>query len=449
MQPFGTYQMVGGDHNAPAAVMPSALLLPLPVAVLISSFCLPAEVSLMAGPLRLSPFRLILLMQFVPCLLALLQDTKRLSLIDLLMITHGLWAVLALCVSMGPATAVETGGIYTVETVGAYLVARRYITSLEAFEALARFMFTVTAILCVFAMLESLSGQHLLRDIFKMAFGGPGAHTMDQRMGLTRAFTSFEHPILFGVFCASSFAMSYFVLSREQIALKTAMRLGAVALATFFSLSGGPFVGLAFQMGLIGWDRITAGIRHRWSMLLGIFALLWLALSMASNRSPVLVFVSYLTFSTASAYNRVHIWTYGTAEVARNPFFGIGLNDWIRAPWMSDSMDTFWLLTTVRYGLPALVVMLVAICLIIRSLSKKKHNSPRYKQAAKAWVITFAGLALAGLTVHFWNALMVQFFFLIGCGASLATMMPSCTQAAPPARHIHPPQPLKEIRPWI
>ena len=51
--------------------------------------------------------------------------------------------------------------------------------------------------------------------------------------------------------------------------------------------------------------------------------------------------MTYFTFSTTSAYNRIIIFEYGSAEVMRNPIFGIGLGDWIRPVWMSDSMDNF------------------------------------------------------------------------------------------------------------
>lgn len=395
---------------------------PLPLLLLIVSFCLPAEVAVMAGPLRLSPFRVILLVTFLPNLAYLLGGRIPMKPVDILIIAHGLWVVIALMVSMGPAQAIETGGIYMVETVGAYLIARRHIQHLGHVEAVARLIAGLIAFLCVAAFLESITGVHMLREMFRAVLGGPGPHDMDTRMGLERAFTSFEHPILFGTFAASGAAFSYYVLGQATLQFKALVRLGLVVLATFFSLSGGPFVALGLQGFLIAWDRFTKGINHRWAALGGLFAGIWFMLTLASNRSPVLVFISYLTFSTQSAYNRVHIWTYGSAEVGRHPLFGIGLNDWIRAPWMSDSMDTFWLLTAVRYGLPSVLLLLSAMIVIGVSLNRTRASSVPFKHAVKAWMVTMAGLSLAALTVHFWNALMVQFFFLIGLGAALSSL---------------------------
>lgn len=408
MKAAGTYQA--------ASAWPA-----LPVTLLVLSFAFPPEVSISLGSLRLSPYRIILIVMLVPALNLLLQNRRTpAGLVDGLMAGHGLWAALSLILTMGLAEGIESGGIYFIETFGAYLLARAYVRTYEDFVAVVRLVFTMAAALLAFAMLESFSGTHILREPFKAVFGGIGPHVIEPRLGLTRAFTSFEHPILFGVFSASAFASAYFILGDAQINGRSIKRLAAVMMATFFSLSGGPFTALALQMGLISWDRVTRGMANRWSMLMGIIAGAWLVLALLSNRSPILVFISYLTFSANSAYNRVHIWNYGTAEVARHPMIGIGLNDWIRAPWMSSSMDNFWLLTTVRYGLPALIFLTLAVWVVGWKQAQGGNSDAQVKNARKAWVITILSFVLAGLTVHFWNALMVHFFFLVGCGMALS-----------------------------
>ncbi|MEP1595481.1 MAG: hypothetical protein ABJK20_12925, partial [Halieaceae bacterium] len=165
--------------------------------------------------------------------------------------------------------------------------------------------------------------------------------------------------------------------------------------------------------------KVTKGISLRWSVLMGIFLLMWFAVSLASNRSPIKVFISYLTFSAHSAYNRILIWEYGSAEVGRNPLFGIGFGDWIRAPWMSDSMDNFWLLTAVRYGLPALVFLVAAIVILAIRQAKMNARHRDLNRHRMAWLAIIIGLSVSGITVHFWNALFAYFFFLVGTGAWL------------------------------
>jgi hypothetical protein len=144
---------------------------------------------------------------------------------------------------------------------------------------------------------------------------------------------------------------------------------------------------------------------------------MWFAVSLASNRSPVKVFISYLTFSPGSAYNRILIWDYGTAEVGRHPLFGIGFGDWLRPAWMSDSMDNFWLLTAVRYGLPALVFLVAAITTLALRQARTNANDAELNRHRMAWLAITIGIAVSGITVHLWNAVFAYFFFLIGTGA--------------------------------
>lgn len=402
----------------------------LPVVVLVISFALPPETSLSLGSLRLSPYRITLILLLLPALGKVLSNRHTpFGAVDALMAMHSVWAGISLVVNMGLSGGGETAGIYVIETFGAYIVARAYITDLEAFTRVLKLVFLVVATLFVFAAAESLSGFHILREPFKAVMGGAGPHYIEPRLGLTRAFASFEHPILFGVFAAGGFAGTYFVLCEAQLNKETIKKLGVVAGATFFSLSGGPYTALALQIGLIAWDKITLGIAGRWYMLAGLFGAAWAVVTLMSNRSPLLVFISYLTFSANSAYNRVHIWNYGTAEVARHPIFGLGLNDWIRAPWMSSSMDNYWLLTTMRYGIPAAAFLIIAAFMIVGKHHQSTLGNKRLHQARKAWMITFIGYFLAGLTVHFWNSLMVQFFFFIGCGMALVSLKQGASSA--------------------
>ena len=392
--------------------------LPILAALFYVALIMPPEFSVTVGGLRLTPYRVLLLLSTVPLLMRVLQDARHpLHAVDMLVIAHVIWVILALTVYGGVGIGLETGGIYAVESLGAYLVGRVAISSAEQHRAILRFMFGVLAVMLLITLPESLTGTHVIRETARAVMGGPGLPVIEPRLGLDRAFGSFDHPILYGVFAASTFAATYYVLNREWLRLKAVYMMGMVAASTFLSLSAGPFVGLACQFVVIGWDRLTKGIALRWWALFSIFMLMWFAVSLGSNRSPVKVFISYLTFSPESAYNRILIWEYGSAEVGRHPLFGIGLGDWIRAPWMSDSMDNFWLLTAVRYGLPALFFLVAAIAILAVRQWRANGHDAELNRHRMAWITIIVGLAVSGITVHFWNALFAYFFFLIGTGA--------------------------------
>ena len=164
----------------------------------------------------------------------------------------------------------------------------------------------------------------------------------------------------------------------------------------------------------------------------------WIFMSLLSNRSPIKVFISYMTFSAHSAYNRILIWDYGTAEVGRHPIFGIGFADWQRPDWMhSSSMDNFWLLTAVRYGLPALILLLAAIILTMRRLGGLRNPDDTIQRYRAAWIICIAGIGIAGVTVHFWNSLFGLFMFLLGTGVWMTNT---------PSRERRLPRPIRRSR---
>jgi hypothetical protein len=379
---------------------------------------MPLEFSVSLGGLRLSPYRMLLLVVTVPLLLRLLQNRRQPPhAVDYLIMAHAAWVVLALSVYGGIGTGLESGGIYAVESLGAYLLGRLTVTSAAEHRALLGFMVAVLGVMFLLTLPESLTGTHFIREAARGLAGGPGLPYIEPRLGLDRAFGSFDHPILYGVFAASTFAATYYVLSAELLRPRAIALLGMVACSTFLSLSAGPFVGLACQAIVIGWDRITKGINLRWTAIVAIFSLMWFAVSLASNRGPIKVFISYLTFSPESAYNRILIWDYGSAEVGRHPLFGIGFGDWIRPEWMSDSMDNFWLLTAVRYGLPAMLFLAAAIITLALRQARANANDVEVNRHRMAWVAITIGLAVSGTTVHLWNAVFAYFFFLIGTGA--------------------------------
>lgn len=429
--------MIAATHSlrSPTAATVRATTLPLVVAIFVFLIAAPPETCFNVGPLRLSAYRVVALLFLIPLAYKLFsRRCGKVVLPDLLMIFHGVWAALALVVSEGPEQGIQSGGIYIAEAVGCYLVARCLIRTAAHFRTMVRCMTGLVLALLVFTAFESVTGHHLIRDLSRSILGGPGLPVIEKRLGLSRAFGSFEHPILYGVFCASAMALSTYVLSTDRgLPGWRTLRSGLLALATFFSLSSGALAALAAQLFLMAWDRFTRAIPSRWLLLGGAVGFLCVVISLVSSRSPIKVFLTYMTFSPGTGYNRLTIWDYGSAEAMRHPILGIGLKEWTRPIWMhSTSMDNFWLCTAVRYGIPAFTALAGAFTLIAWHLGTLGKQSLDRDLARRAWLISLSGLALAGCTVHFWNALFSLFCFLLGSGVWLmepqkrgATALPS------------------------
>lgn len=368
---------------------------------------LPSELSLSLGSVKLPAYRLVCLVFFASAIIGMLRArTNATRSIDNCMILYTIWCVLSLLVNHG-LTVWQFAGMTALETLGPYCLARALIRNSDEFRYWVQCYFKV--ILCVFpfAVYETFSGEHLLRDLARFATGYGPLVGRPERLGLSRAFGPFEHPIHYGVFCASMLGL---VACLGANSLKrTCLVIAAVAC----SLSSGPLLAASVQMGLKIWDRITKNINRRWRLLAILTVAAYVVIDMLSNRTPFHVIVTYMTFRLASSYNRILIWDWGTRSVEKFPVFGIGLGEWERLPFMSSSMDNFWLLTAVRYGLPALGFLLSALILILWKLSKLKL-SVDIGEIRKGWAITFAGIAMVGATVHFWGGLYCLVVFTFG-----------------------------------
>lgn len=386
------------------------------------ALALPPELSFSLGSLRLTSYRLALMASFIPCLMILMTSRQaKPGAADALMLMHVLWVCTALAITEGISTGVESGGIYLLETLGAYLVGRTCIQNVEDFRNFSRFFIALVCVFAVFGLMETLSHQNVLREVFRFLNSAPVMPDTEPRFGLARAFGSFDHPILFGVFCAAGFSLAFYAIGDGTWQLSRTQQLCFfVFLATLCSLSAGPLVALVLQVGLCSWETTTRGLKYRWMAPIAVVSMTWIAIDVLSNRSPILVFISYLSFSESSGYARVRIFEYGFAEVMRHPFFGIGFGDWARPSWMGSSIDNFWLLTAVKFGMPAVLLLWLAIARLLLDAASGKQVPVIQKQMRRAWGFTIAGFVVAGCTVAFWNSLLVLFFLFLGTGAWLA-----------------------------
>lgn len=404
----------------------------LVVAVFMVGLLLPVIVYI--GPLRLNFYRLALLCAIVPFFLGWLAGRAgRIHIADLLVLMYCAWASLSLFINHGigggvsgegspVSSAIETSGILVIETFGPYLVARICIRNQSDFEKFVRLFVVILAVMLPIAIIESFFNILLINKTFGTVFTTISDTNRPLRWGLERVQGPLDHPILFGVLCSAGFSLAFYVGTRGRSLLYRFARTSFAAANTFLSLSAGALVSVAVQTCLIVWERLTRAIPYRWS-LLGVFlAIVYVVVDLLSNRTPVQVFLTYLTFNAHNAWNRIHIWHYGTAEVARHPFFGIGISEnWERAWWMSSSMDNFWLVLAVRHGLPALSFFVLAVFVVAWSIGRAKHDDVGFIRCRYGYLFTIAGLCVSLATVHLWNATFAFFMFFLGSGLWMVT----------------------------
>ena len=93
----------------------------------------------------------------------------------------------------------------------------------------------------------------------------------------------------------------------------------------------------------------------------------------------------------------------------------------------ATSRDNLWPFEVVHDGVPALVFLAGAVLWIAVRMARLGNLDPVSHRCRAAWLITIAGLAVAGATVHFWNAILCLFFFVLGSGVWLIERKPHKT----------------------
>jgi O-antigen ligase len=318
--------------------------------------------------------------------------------------------------------------------MGAYLLARCYVRDRTDFFSLARLLLLISCILFPFAIIEAVTDRNLLLDTFSAILPSYPDAGGGKRAGLFRVQLVFEHPIHFGICIASAVALVHAVWGYDKSAFQRHAFTSLVAVTAFFSLSSAPMATILLQFLLLAWDRVLRTNPHRWRILLALLVLGYLAIEFGSNQTPVQFYISYFTFDQQTGWYRLAAWEFGTASVRSHPLFGVGYGEWERPSWMSSSsVDNFWLLTTMRYGLPAGLLMLLSFVFLYLGVSRRHYPDEQALACRTAYLIMMAAFFLVGWTVYFWGMAYLWFLLMLGSGAWLLDTAPS--KAAAKQRH--------------
>ncbi|WP_146036553.1 O-antigen ligase family protein [Pseudotabrizicola formosa] len=421
--------------NIEAAQMPVARVgLPLPVIFYLLAVVFPVVFNL--GPIVMTLVRIVLLIMVLPMLVGLFMGRfGKLIPTDGLFLLHLIWMVVALAVTT-PAQVITQSGSVGVEFIGGYLMGRCYIRDRASFLALCRWLVLLVLLSLPFALHETITGHPLIVETIRSIPGltSVGVVYAVPRMGLERVQLVFAHPIHYGLFCSVVFSMCFVALKDVFSASRRVISSFIIMLCGFLALSSGALLAVVLQIALITWATLFARVRWRWWLLVGLFVLAYVVIDILSTRSPIRVFMSYATFSAHNAYWRGIIFEWGVKNIfgdaAENipaaVWFGIGLNDWVRPVYMySGSMDNFWLVTAIRYGMPGLILLSLGMILVIFHVMRRNfEGDPALINIQRAWVFTMLGLSFTLSTVYVWSNIFSFVFFIFGTGVWLMTTSP-------------------------
>jgi hypothetical protein len=394
---------------------------PMPVAALLLAILLPAELDFYVGPVRLNCARVVLLVFLLPALSRLFSGhVTKLRSYDYLFIGYLAWYAIVLLWKEPLEKAIQTGGIIFLEATSAYLLARAFIRDTHQIVATARFLFVLALIVGALAIPESLLSSHIARDAAGALVDLPPITWMEYRIGLARAMSVFDHPIHYGAFCATAFALLWFI---EKDTIRRLRRALPIAVAAVFSLSAGPLQGIAVVWAGSIWEWLTRRLPNRVWLSIGGFAAVYLLASLFTNRSPFRILTGMLVFDSGSFYYRMLIWDYAVANILSSPLIGMPMGFWERPAWMpADSVDNYWLTIALWGGLPAVTLLVLSIVAVLRAVNRytETPESPEVRRCRFAWNAVIMAMCVMGASVHWWGSLAILFAFYLGMGGCLA-----------------------------
>lgn len=414
------------SQNRTAAVLPRSRrrgkILALPLVLLTLSLFAPSQIYIDIGSFRLSAYRIVLFLIFPFVVSKLLAGQVKLKIYDVTIFLAALWMMIAIGVNHDFIRALESGGIIAFELVFGYLTARVFLRDRVAIAAFVNLLLLCMMATSVVLLMEIAVGRRLIYEVTAWLTGNTLVLTESAyRFGSVRAGGPFAHPIHAGVF--TMLMVAFAILTSTGIA-KRIFRVGLIAAGTIATLSSAPLIGAVLQFGLVTYHYMCGRLRilNSWKLFFLALATLFVFLEMTSNRGAIKVLVQLTALDPQTGFYRILIWTFGTENVLANPVFGIGHHDWARVSWMvNSSVDAFWLLVAMTYGLPAVAFLGFTCIDIFRRITVLLPTLDGVsKPYAQATLVSLFALIFVGFTVHYWGSAHILFLLMLGMSGSIA-----------------------------
>ncbi|SDF74779.1 O-Antigen ligase [Limimonas halophila] len=406
--------------------------------LLLCTLLIPEDISIYLGGLRLTPYRLILIALLPLVLMRLLR--WRPALPDTLVVIYALWIPASVIANQGLKNGLESGGVMAMETLVPYFCARTLMLRPHHFKRAFSWIVVVAAALWVLALPEAVLGHLFIRETLGAIFGNPESLPYEQRLGFTRALTTFDHPILYGMFCSSAIGLTWYLYAPTPN--KRLFLMGSVAFSAMLSLSSAPYLAIVVQLLLIFWRQLSMGMTRKFTGLIvgggAVFGAVWGMI----GKNPLLYIIQGFTIEPQTGMNRLWQWEIGLDNMAARPLLGVGLLPHDKPQYFTDSIDSLWLYVGIEFGVIALAVLLLAFILVIADLERldRLQLPPEHQQLVRGLVVTLLATGVVATTVHFWHNIYVYWFFLLGCGVQMVRLPEMASARARQQRYAQAPR---------
>lgn len=419
--------------------------------VLLYSFLIPKEFSLHLGELNLSPYRIILILLAPWVIKSLLVRRKfQWQHFDTLAVLVSVWPFVALAFNTDLFKAIESGGVLFLQTFVSFFTVRLLVYRYSQLKQLSVTILTVATIMALMALPEAVTGKLFIHEIASKLTNSTFDYAPENRFRVWRSYGPTDHPIILGTICAISLPLGLALWRRKKIRLGMT---GISFLGVISSASSGPLLSVIAQISLYLWAKITQGNRYKWWLLISLMVFVYIVIDVLSNRDPLRVMFTYLLFNEHNGYVRFNMWknsfflaTQSLESLAVGYGFSIEMMSllenafWTRL--MSASVDSYWMLIMLRYGMPMLLLSIAMTIMVLRSNVRNYRfiKDQKRKNLVQAWMIVTVSFGLVACTVHFWGFMSSLFFIVLAAGGAnirAPKEQPKTQKAKASASHHH------------
>lgn len=401
------------------------ILVPLTAGALV----LPYSAAAYMGDLKLTPIKILIVALTLPAGLKLLLGVARKQ--RKLLASDAYALGLFMCMLSGPLIISGSRDFISafsqaMEFYGMYLIGRAFLFDDTSFQHFTRSLQTVTFIVVGVGLLDIISQHYVAIEIARMISppsprdldaSDPHFHRVVLGINTLRASSTFDHPILFGTFCAAVVPLHLYTPMHRirRLLLISCSTLGCIA-----ALSSAPLLALFIVFAVYFYDLLLHGYAWRWKVLVSSLLLCLVAFSFVAN-NPLGWLIRNLTLDPQTGYFRLLMWNIGLEIVGNNPWFGVGFNG--AGSYILDfSIDSLWLAKTISYGIPMTTFLyFAALAAVTPALNQAivRKSGSLLDLMSKSFSIVLVVVTFISITVTFWNAVWLFFAICIGARVSL------------------------------
>lgn len=405
------------------------------ICIVLVGIFLPPTMAVYLGGMKLIPGRVAILILFLPALFILLRRLRRPLASDFFAFATAAWILMA-SITVEGYNSISSAGIEALEFFGAYTIARAYLFGRPALVTFIRLFKIVTMALITLALLDIVAGRPLIIEITASLFNTAKFLTPSRSLfglNIIRATATFDHPILYGTFCAIAAAI---LMYSADTFFRLVAYLGLCFFGCLLALSSAPLMSLAIVVIVYCYDRLLNRYPRRWQIFwIPIAALISLVFVLSDH--PIASLIGRLTLDPSSGYYRIMIWNLAIPQIAMSPLTGFGFQ-LFDDPILDTSVDAIWLVLALRFGVPTIIFLLLAnLSAFLRSGQKNGLRSadPFMDRMRTGFTVALIVFLFTGLTVHYWNGVWMFWGLCLGIRASLNEYFAS-VRPAPAARAL-------------